>query len=69
ALALDGEPCGEQPLDLYNYPDVLASGEVELGRRSLTAGPHRLTVTIDGANAAATRAYLVGIDYLRLVPR
>ena len=67
-LALDDEPLGG-PLDLYNYPDVLASGEIELGQRKLAAGTHRLTVAIEGANASAIKSHLVGIDYVRLVPR
>jgi hypothetical protein len=68
-LALDDEPLGEQPLDLYNYPEVLASGEIELGRRKLAAGKHRLTLAIEGANASAIKSHLVGLDYLRPVPR
>ena len=67
-LALDGENLGE-PLDLYSYPDVLASGEVALGQRQLTAGKHTLSLTIAGANAAAMKTYMVGLDYIRLVPR
>lgn len=64
-LELDGKPIGE-PLDLYNYPDVITSGELTLATVDLTAGPHTLTITITGANPAAARAYLVGLDYLRL---
>ena len=67
-LALDGENLGE-PLDLYSYPDVLASGEVALGQRQLTAGKHTLSVTIAGANAAAVKSYMLGLDYVRLLPR
>jgi len=67
-VALDGQPLG-QPLDLYNYPDVISSGEVPLGQHKLAAGKHRLTLEIEGANASALKAYLVGLDYLRLTAR
>jgi hypothetical protein len=66
--ALDGQPVGE-PLDLYNYPDVVSSGELTLAARKLTAGRHRLAIEIHGANPSALKAYVVGLDYLRLVPR
>jgi hypothetical protein len=66
--ALDGQPVGE-PLDLYNYPDVVSSSELTLATTKLAAGQHRLTFEIKGANASALKAYMVGLDYLRLVPR
>jgi hypothetical protein len=67
-VLLDSEQLSE-PLDLYSYPDVLASGEVTLVQRKLTAGKHRLTLAIDGANAAAVKSHLVGLDYLRLIAK
>ena len=67
-LALDGQPLGE-PLDFYNYPAVISSGELTLARRPIAAGKHRLAIAIKGANPAALKAYMVGLDYLRLVPR
>jgi hypothetical protein len=66
--ALDGQPVGE-PLDLYNYPEVVSSRELTLATRKLAAGQHRLTFEINGANPSAVKAYMVGLDYLRLVPR
>ena len=65
---LDGQPAGK-PLDLYNYPEVIASGEFTLASGPLDAGPHRLAFAMQGANPSAVKAYMVGIDYLRLVPR
>lgn len=65
---LDGRPVGE-PLDLYNYPEVIASGEITLATATLDAGTHRLAFEIQGANPSAVRSYMVGLDYLRLVPR
>jgi len=67
-VQLDDEALGE-PLDLYSYPDVISSGEVILGQRKLTAGPHRLTFVIQGANASAAKAYMFGLDYMRLIAR
>ena len=67
-VLLDNLPLGE-PLDLYNYPDVTSSGEVSLGTHKLTAGPHRLTFEITGANPSALKGHLVGLDYLRLTPK
>lgn len=66
--ALDGETLGA-PLDLYHYPEVLSSGELTLASRKLARGTHRLSFEILGANPAAVRAFMVGIDYLRLVGR
>lgn len=67
-LELDGEALGE-PLDLYNFPDVISTGELTLGERKLTAGRHKLVLTLAGANPAALPAHLVGLDYVRLDAR
>ena len=65
--ALDGERLGP-PLDLYNFPDVITTGVLTLGKRKLAAGKHRLTLEITGANPSAQPAFLVGVDYIRLAP-
>jgi len=44
------------------------TGEIDLGTQNLTAGEHRLSIGIVGANPAATKAYMVGLDYARLEP-
>ncbi|MEX2185986.1 MAG: VCBS repeat-containing protein, partial [Pirellulales bacterium] len=64
-LFLDGEKLCE-PLDLYNYPDVVTSGVLDLGTREVAAGKHLLSVEIAGANPAAQQAYMFGLDYLLL---
>ncbi len=64
---LAGEPLGK-PLDLYNYPDVISSGEVALGTRQLAAGKHTLSLVLTGANPSAVQAYMVGLDYVRIAP-
>jgi hypothetical protein len=65
---LDSQPAGE-PLDLYHYPEVISSGELTLASGTLAAGTHQLAFSIQGANPSALKAYMVGLDYLRLVPR
>jgi hypothetical protein len=67
-VLLDNEALSPS-IDLYNYPDVRTTGVLEFGSRELAAGKHRLTIEITGANASAAKAYMVGLDYLRLVPR
>ena len=58
-LSLDDEPIGE-PIDLYEG-DVVTTGELTLATRKLTAGPHKLSIEIKGANPAARKGYLVGV--------
>jgi hypothetical protein len=65
-LALDGAAPGE-PIDLYN-PAVVPSGPIALGTHELAAGRHALTVEIVGANPAAVKAYMFGIDRIDLTP-
>jgi hypothetical protein len=65
-LQLDGQKLGE-PMDFY-HASVVPSGEVNLGVRELSAGEHKLTVEITGANAAAIKGYMFGLDYVRLEP-
>ncbi|MBS0267036.1 MAG: VCBS repeat-containing protein [Planctomycetes bacterium] len=62
-VALDGQPL-RADIDLYNSPEVITTGEVLLGKRPLEAGKHRLAVTITGANPAAAKVYMVGLDYV-----
>lgn len=61
---LDGERLGK-PLDLYNN-GVVTTGPKTLGERALDAGEHRLTIEIVGANAAALKRHMVGLDYVKL---
>jgi hypothetical protein len=63
-LSLDGKKLGE-PLDLYN-PKVVPTGAMEFGVHPLTKGEHRLTVEIVGANEKALKAYMAGLDYVKL---
>jgi hypothetical protein len=66
-IEIDGKPLRKE-IDLYNSPDVISSGELNLGKPKLDAGPHTLALVIAGANPAAVRAFMVGLDYVRLQP-
>ena len=65
-ISLDGEKLGG-PVDLYN-PEVIRTGELALGLFDLGAGDHKLAFEITGANPGADKSYMVGLDYVRLVP-
>ena len=65
-LSLDGRKLGSA-LDLYN-DGVVPTGPVDLGTHELAAGKHKLTVEITGANPKAQKAYMFGLDYVKLIP-
>jgi hypothetical protein len=65
-LLLDGAKLGD-PVDLYN-PDVVPSGPLDLGVHELSKGEHKLTLEIVGANEKAIKAYMAGLDYVKLEP-
>ena len=66
-IEIDGKPL-RSDIDCYNSPDVISTGELTLGKRELDAGPHTLALVVAGANPAAVRAFMVGLDYVRLQP-
>ncbi len=64
-FALDGQPLAG-PLDFYNN-GVVHTGTLPLGAAvPLSAGEHRLRITVKGANPAAKSGYMLGLDYLVL---
>ncbi len=63
-LRLDGVALGK-PIDLY-HPSVAPTGLVDLGEHALSAGQHRLTLEIVGANSQAKKSYMAGLDYVKL---
>ena len=63
-LYLDGTKLGA-PLDLYN-PSVIPTGLLVFGTHNLKAGEHRLTLEIVGANEKADKAYMAGLDCVKL---
>jgi len=63
---LDGQKLGD-PIDLY-HDSVVPTGLRAMGEQDLTAGEHKLTVEILGANDAAIKNYMFGLDYVKLDP-
>ncbi len=63
-VSLDGVQLG-QPIDLF-HDGVIPTSELKLGSRDLTAGSHKLTFEITGANPKAEKSYMVGLDYVKL---
>ena len=63
-LSLDDRKVGD-PIDLYN-PTVVPTGPIALDTCELTAGQHKLTIEIVGANPKARKSYLFGIDRIEL---
>lgn len=63
-IDLDGKPLG-QPIDLYN-PEVTLAEPFVSEPISISSGDHHLTFKITGANPKALKAYMVGIDYVKL---
>ncbi|MCB1125889.1 MAG: VCBS repeat-containing protein, partial [Verrucomicrobiae bacterium] len=66
-LSLNGQPLGE-PMDFFNR-GVIGTGEIDLGEAQLAAGENRLTVEVVGANDNAVKAYMFGLDYVKLEPK
>ncbi len=62
-LTLDGKSLAD-PIDLYN--DGVTRQVYPLGTHELSAGEHRLTVEIIGANEKAVKRHMFGLDYLKL---
>ena len=56
------------PVDLYEKDAVTITPELSLGVFDLEPGMSSLVVEIVGENPAATRAWMFGLDYVRLVP-
>ena len=55
------------PIDLY-HESVVPTGLLAMGEHDLTAGEHKLTVEIVGANDKAVKNYMFGLDYVKLDP-
>ncbi|OYW15102.1 MAG: hypothetical protein B7Z55_15270, partial [Planctomycetales bacterium 12-60-4] len=66
-LTLDDLPPSE-PIDLFNN-GVVNTPPLSLGTHDLTAGKHKLTVEIVGANPQAVKAYMFGLDYVQLTAK
>jgi hypothetical protein len=54
------------PIDLYEYPGVVSTGEMKLGKSAPRTGTHKLSIIVEGSNPAAVKSHMVGLDYIRL---
>jgi hypothetical protein len=63
-LSVNGTPAPES-CDLY-HPEVIPAPMMTLGTFELKAGENVLGVEIIGANEKAEKAYMFGLDYLKL---
>ena len=63
-LSLDDEPLGE-PIDLYD-PQVITTGVLSFSKVAANGKRHTLGVQIVGANPKAQKAFMFGLDYLRV---
>jgi len=62
-----GDAKAGEPIDLY-HPTVIPTEPIDLGVHRLSAGQQQLTVEIVGANPKAMKAYMFGLDEVRLLP-
>jgi putative heme-binding domain-containing protein len=65
-LSLDGKLLGGGPIDFYNGPAVVTSGELDFGVFDLEAGEHKLEAKVVGSNPQAAPRLMLGLDYLKL---
>ena len=63
-----GDTVLESGLDLYNAPEVMTTGVLSYSGVALKKGEQRLTFEVTGANPEAAKAFMVAVDYVRLVP-
>lgn len=61
---VDDQKLGDA-VDFYSE-NVVPSGPLLLGTLDLSAGTHRFTIEIVGANENAEKAFMIGLDYLKL---
>ncbi len=66
-LLLDEGASLKEEIDLFNAPGVVTTDEVNLGAHTLKAGVHQLVVSVTGAHPQAIKAYMFGLDSLRLM--
>jgi putative membrane-bound dehydrogenase-like protein len=64
-LSLDGKALAD-PIDCFQQKGVIHSGDISLGGMELKKGDHVLSAKITGANPAAVKGYMFGLDYLKL---
>lgn len=57
------------PIEFDGYNTKVTHKKIELGEFDLSKGSNRLTVKIVGANDAAIKRYMFGLDYLQLIQK
>ena len=67
-LSIDDKAIGS-PVDGYNNPGVINTGVQSFDGIELKPGKHQFGIAIKDANPAAIKGYMVGLDYIRLVPQ
>ncbi len=66
-LTLNGKTIKET-FDLFNYPHVITSGQIKLGKFKLNPGQQKLSIKLVGVNPAASKNSVFGLDYIQLKP-
>lgn len=64
-LSIDGKKVGE-PIDCFNNPAVVTTGVLVFDGIELKKGLHKIGFEIVGANKDAVKAFMVGVDFVRL---
>ena len=64
---IDGERLGGQ-IDCFNVPDVVTTGVITFEPRALGKGNHMIAFEIIGKHPDAVPGFMVGVDFIRLVP-
>ena len=55
-------------VDLYGVPDVTTTGVLSYSKIPLKSGAHRITFEVLGANPEAVKAFMVAVDWVRVIP-
>ncbi len=63
-LSLDEQPLGK-PIDLYDR-DVITTGVLSFPQMTVKPGTHQLTAQLTGINPSAKKAFMFGLDYIRV---
>ena len=64
-VTLDGKPLSD-PIDLFEE-QVVTTGLLSFKTTDIAAGKHTLAIEVVGANSQAAKAYMVGLDYVRVI--
>ncbi len=65
-LRIDDRKLGS-PIDLFDPREVVTTGVLDFTDLSLKQGKHRFSIEIVGAHPQAVKAFMAGLDYIKLV--